>query len=86
MKAGRPALCEPNSTRNSGSHACRLLADSVAEVGGDGPLVCSVESLGVMRQCLRLHGGHRGYQLCHPSEVLGDRCECELVLCAARTS
>jgi hypothetical protein len=29
---------------------------------------------------------NRGYQLRHPSEVLGDRCKRKLVLCAARTS
>jgi hypothetical protein len=28
----------------------------------------------------------RSYQLCHPSEVLSDRCKRKLVPCAARTS
>src|ERR1700746_2522727 len=36
--------------------------------------------------CLFLDRGNRGYQLRHPSEVLGDRCKRKLVLCAARTS
>jgi hypothetical protein len=63
------------------------VADTVVKVASDEAFTGSLERADSdLGRRLRLSGWDRGYQLCHPSEVLSDRRQRELVLWAARTS